>query len=62
MNEIRLRAVVDADLPHFFEHQLDEVANRQAGFTAKDPSDRDAFFAKWTRIRADPNVDIRTMV
>lgn len=62
MNDIRLREVVDADLPLFFEHQLDEVANRQAAFTAKDPADRAAFFAKWTRIRADPNVDIRTVL
>lgn len=51
MNEesIRLRAVEMDDLPIFFEQQLDPEANYMAAFTSKDPTNRDAFMAHWTR-------------
>jgi RimJ/RimL family protein N-acetyltransferase len=49
-NKIQLRDVTEADLPILFEHQLDEQANRMAAFTAKDPSDREAFMARWEKI------------
>jgi RimJ/RimL family protein N-acetyltransferase len=48
------------DLPIFFEQQLDPVANVMAAFTAKDPTNREAFNAHWKRILADPTVMIRT--
>ena len=48
-----LRAVEPDDLPVFFEQQLDPDASRMAAFTAQDPSDREAFAAKWARIVAN---------
>lgn len=59
---IRLRDVTDADLPVFFEQQLDEEANQMAAFTKKDPTDRDAFMAHWDKVRADETITIRTVV
>jgi RimJ/RimL family protein N-acetyltransferase len=57
-----LRGVADADLPHFFEHQRDPAACRMAAFTAKDPNDRAAFDARWSRIRSNPAIVIRTVL
>lgn len=60
--EVLLRPVEDGDLPIFFEQQLDVVANDMAAFTAKDPADRAAFDAHWSRIRALDVIDIRTVL
>ena len=60
--DIHLRDATAADLPIFFDHQLDPVANRMAAFTAKDPTDRDAFMAKWTNILADETITIKTIL
>jgi len=57
-----LRDVVEGDLPIFYEQQLDPEANHMAAFTAKDPADRKAFFAKWNRIMADETVIIKTII
>jgi RimJ/RimL family protein N-acetyltransferase len=57
-----LRDVIDADLPIFFAQQLDPDANWMAAFTAKDPSNREAFDAHWDRIRAEPTIIIRTIL
>ena len=59
---IVLREVVDEDLPVFFEHQLDPEAVHMAAFTAKDPTDREAFDAHWARIRADESTINRTIL
>jgi RimJ/RimL family protein N-acetyltransferase len=61
-SELLLRNVVSDDLPIFFEHQLDQEANYMAAFTAKDPTDREAFMAHWQRILADTTNIIRTIV
>jgi RimJ/RimL family protein N-acetyltransferase len=53
ISEIQLREVIDDDLPIFFEQQLDPAANYMAAFTAKDPTDREAFMAHWARILGD---------
>jgi RimJ/RimL family protein N-acetyltransferase len=58
-DEVVLRRVVDADLPIFFEHQLDPEATQMASFPARD---RDAFMAHWGRILRDPNVETRTVL
>lgn len=60
--EVTLRDVADSDLPIFFEQQLDADANWMAAFTARDPTDRDAFMAHWTRIRGDPSNSIQTIL
>lgn len=62
IRNLHLRAVTDADLPTFFEQQLDPAANHMAAFTAKDPADRDAFAAHWAKIRGDAAVTIRTIL
>ena len=61
-NELSLRDVVDTDLPIFFEHQLDREANHMAAFTAKDPTDQEAFLAHWQRILPDTTVIIKTII
>ncbi len=59
---ILLRDVVPDDLPVFFEHQLDEEANRMAAFTSENPGDGDAFLDHWKKIMADNTSTIRTIV
>jgi RimJ/RimL family protein N-acetyltransferase len=59
---VSLRAVIDDDLPVFFEQQQDPVARHMAGFTSKDASDRDAFDAHWAKIRSDDTVTAMTIV
>ena len=59
---VRLRDVTEADLPIFFQQQLDSEANEMAAFTAKDPADRDAFMAHWTRILVDDAITIKTIL
>ena len=60
--DVKLRDVVQADVPIFFEQQLDPEANRMAAFTAKDPTDRTAFTAKWSRILRDPSGIVKTVL
>lgn len=57
--DITLRAVEPADLPAFFEHQLDPQATHMAGFPSRE---RDAFMAHWAKILADPACVARTIV
>jgi len=59
---LKLRPVVDTDLPIFFEQQLDPEANWMAAFTAKDPTDRAAFDIHWAKVLADPGITIRAIV
>ena len=59
---VQLRDVLDADLPIFFEQQLDADANHMAAFTCKDPADRDAFDKHWARIIGDPTILKKTVL
>ncbi|HKV86025.1 MAG TPA: GNAT family N-acetyltransferase [Ktedonobacterales bacterium] len=61
-NTVILRAVIESDLPIFFEQQRDPAANHMAAFTSRDPNDRDAFMAHWTRILGDEANITRTIV
>jgi RimJ/RimL family protein N-acetyltransferase len=56
---ILLRDVQEADLPVFFEHQLDPEATRMAGFPARD---REPFMAHWYRILQDESVVKKTVI
>jgi RimJ/RimL family protein N-acetyltransferase len=56
-----VRDSTEADVPLLFEHQLDPIANTMAAFTARDPSDREAFFAHWGRILGDPTIVKKTI-
>lgn len=59
---LQLRDVAESDLPIFFEQQLDPGANRMAAFTAKEPTDREAFDARWRKILGDAKVLLKTIV
>ncbi|MBL8957295.1 MAG: GNAT family N-acetyltransferase [Myxococcaceae bacterium] len=49
---MELRAITDADLPTFYEHQADPAVSAMAGFK---PRSHDAFFVHWrTKVLADP--------
>jgi RimJ/RimL family protein N-acetyltransferase len=60
--EIRLRDVIEDDLPIFFEQQLDPAANHMAAFTAKEPADRDAFMTRWAKILNNKSIIIKTIL
>ena len=55
---VELRAVTEADLPLFYEHQLDPEAGRMAAFTARD---HEAFTAHWHKIMHDDQAAPRTI-
>jgi GrpB-like predicted nucleotidyltransferase (UPF0157 family)/RimJ/RimL family protein N-acetyltransferase len=56
-----LREIVDGDLEHFFRFESEPEAIHMAAFTAKDPTNRAAFDAHWTKIRSSDSVTIRTI-
>jgi RimJ/RimL family protein N-acetyltransferase len=59
-NEVRLRSIEPADLPVFYEHQLDVEATRMAAFSARD---RAAFDAHWaSNILGNPRAVNRTIL
>jgi RimJ/RimL family protein N-acetyltransferase len=60
--ELFLRNVVNDDLPIFFEHQLDPEANHMAAFTAKDPTNQEAFMAHWHSILAEETNIVQTIL
>ena len=60
--DLLLRDVVEDDLPQFFDFQLDPEANHMAAFTARDPTDREAFTAHWKKIMADPELIQKAIV
>ena len=51
--DVLLRETTEGDIAAFFAHQLDPEANRMAAFTVKDPTDWEAFQARWRRILAN---------
>jgi RimJ/RimL family protein N-acetyltransferase len=60
VSDVRLRDVVEADLPILFEHQRDPEATRMAAFPARD---REAFLAHWkTKILGDAAVAKKTIL
>ena len=60
--KVVLRDVTESDVPIFFEQQRDSAANYMAGFTARDPSDRDSFMKHWASILADNTVIAKTVL
>jgi RimJ/RimL family protein N-acetyltransferase len=61
-HDLQLRDVQADDLEIFFRYQLDPDALYMAAFTWKDPSDRDAFNARWEKILADRTILIQTIL
>ncbi len=62
MPNLSLRKTTEADLNVFFEYQLDEEARNMAAFTAPDPTDRTAYFEKWTAILKNERVNTQTIL
>lgn len=62
INKLLLRDVVNDDLPIFFEQQLNKEANHMAAFTAKDPTNQEAFTAHWFRNLANETTINKTIV
>src|SRR5438309_8113743 len=60
--DVRLRLVEERDLPDYREQHRGPDTVRMAAFTHKDPADRAAFNAHWTRIRGDPRITTRTIL
>jgi len=58
-NEVRLREVIESDLPIFFEHQLDPKAAQMAAFPSRE---HEAFMAHWGKILADETSIIKTIL
>jgi RimJ/RimL family protein N-acetyltransferase len=61
-SSFHLREVIPDDLAVFFEQQTDPESNHMAAFTTKDPTDRDAFMARWQRMLANSAIVVRTIV
>jgi RimJ/RimL family protein N-acetyltransferase len=59
VSEVRLRDVVEGDLPTLFEHQRDPEAVAMAAFG---PRDQAAFSAHWARILADDALIAKTVL
>lgn len=58
-NIVTLRDVLEADLPIFYEQQLDPQAVQMAGFPARD---RDTFILHWEKILLDPSNILKTIL
>ena len=57
--QVELRETEQGDLPEFFEHQQDPVANVMAMFP---PRERAAFMTHWSQMLADDQVVKRTIL
>lgn len=55
-HDVRLRAITDDDLETLFDLESDVAGADMIAFLPREPGDRVAFDAHWTRIRADPDV------
>ena len=53
---VSLRPIGDRDLDTIFQHWTDPESIRMAAFTARDQTDRGAFLARTSRLRADASV------
>lgn len=56
---VLLRDVAEADLPIFFEQQLDPDATEMAAFPSRD---RETFMTHWAKIMADESVMLKTIL
>lgn len=59
---ISLRDVRDSDLPTFWEHLSDPAAQHVAAVTRQYHYDKGHFDSHWARIRANPEVLMRTVI
>jgi RimJ/RimL family protein N-acetyltransferase len=60
--QLKLRRSEKSDLEFFFQFQLDEQANYLAAFTSKDPTNKEAYFKKYTKHMDDPTINMQTIL
>lgn len=60
--QISLRKTTLEDLGTLFVFQADEEANYIAAFNVEDPNDKDAYMNKWSKIIANPSVNMQTIL
>jgi RimJ/RimL family protein N-acetyltransferase len=60
--KIKLRKTEKSDLELLFQFQLDKEANYLAAFTSKDPTDKEAYFEKFTKILNDSAINNQTIL
>ncbi len=60
--QVKLRQTEKSDLDLFFQFQLDKEANYLAAFTSKDPTDKNAYFEKFTKHLNDPTINMQTVL
>ncbi|MCY1540167.1 Acetyltransferase (GNAT) domain protein [compost metagenome] len=60
--DIRLRKTEPNDLLDFFNFQLDEEANYMAAFTAKDPTNKEAYLTKYGKFLYDSTKNTCTIL
>ena len=60
--QLKLRRTEKSDLELFFQFQLDKQANYLAAFTPKDPTDKEAYFEKFTKLLNDPTINMQTIL
>lgn len=60
--QIRLRKTKESDLEFLFQFQLDREANYLAAFTPKDPTDKEAYFEKFTKLLNDQTINMQTIL
>ncbi|MFN8145580.1 MAG: GNAT family N-acetyltransferase [Bacteroidia bacterium] len=61
-SEIILRPTTVQDLETLFTFQVDKEAIHQAAFTPKDPTDKSAYIAKYSKLLQDPTVNNQTIL
>ncbi|GEP91692.1 Protein N-acetyltransferase, RimJ/RimL family [Chitinophaga terrae (ex Kim and Jung 2007)] len=61
-HDIQLRPTVASDLEKLFQIQLNREAIFLAAFNSQDPTDKPAYFAKYTRLLSDPTVNNQTII
>lgn len=61
-NQIKLRKTQESDLEFLFQFQLNQEANYLAAFTPKDPTDKTAYFEKYTKHINDPTINMQTIL
>lgn len=60
--QITLRRTKISDLNDLFQFQLDKTAGYLAAFMPKDPTDKTAYLAKYTKLLNDPSVNNQTIL
>lgn len=59
---MELRNTNKSDLEKLFIIQLDKEANFLAAFTSKNPTNKNEYINKWTRLLTNPTVNMQTII